>query len=93
VQVGGKTGTTNDTADIWFCGFTPKYSSALWIGTDHNSEMNTTSTTAATLSSRIMRQVPDVTEGEYPEMPYDVVMMNGEYYTEGTEPAGGYYRR
>jgi penicillin-binding protein 1A len=93
VQVGGKTGTTNDTADIWFCGFTPKYSAALWIGTDHNSEMNTTSTTAATLWSRIMRQVPDVTEGEYPEMPYDVVMMNGEYYTEGTEPAGGYYRR
>ena len=93
VQVGGKTGTTNDTADIWFCGFTPKYSAALWIGTDHNSEMNTTSTTAAALWSRIMRQVPDVTEGEYPEMPYDVVMMNGEYYTEGTEPAGSYYRR
>ena len=93
VQVGGKTGTTNDTADIWFCGFTPKYSSALWIGTDHNSEMNTNSTTAASLWSRIMSQVPDVTEGEYPEMPYDVVLVNGEYYTEGTEPGGGYYLR
>ncbi|MBR2707048.1 MAG: PBP1A family penicillin-binding protein [Mogibacterium sp.] len=92
VQVGGKTGTTNDTADIWFCGFTPKYSSALWIGTDHNSEMNTTSTTAASLWSRIMSRVPDVTEGEYPEMPADVVLTGGEYYTMGTEP-GNYLRR
>ena len=90
VQVGGKTGTTNDTADIWFCGFTPKYSSALWIGTDHNSEMNTTSTTAASLWSRIMSRVPDVTEGEYPEMPADVVLTGGEYYTAGTEPGGNY---
>ena len=93
VQVGGKTGTTNDTADIWFCGFTPEYSSALWIGTDHNSAMNTTSTTAAYLWSRIMSQIPDVTEGDYPEMPADVVMTGGEYYTKGTEPGGYYYWR
>jgi len=90
VQVGGKTGTTNDTADIWFCGFTPKYSAALWIGTDHNSEMNTYSSRAASLWSRIMGQIPDVAEGEYPDMPSDVVMMNGEYYTEGTEPGAAY---
>ena len=92
VQAGGKTGTTNDTADIWFCGFTPKYSAALWIGTDQNSEMNTTSNTAAYLWSRIMRQVPDVTEGEYREMPDDVIIRGGEYYTEGTEP-GAYAAR
>ena len=90
IQVGGKTGTTNDTADIWFCGFTPKYSAALWIGTDHNAQMNTTSTTAAYLWSRIMRQVPDITEGEYKGMPDDVVYTGGEYYTNGTQP--GYQR-
>ncbi len=33
VEVGGKTGTTNDSYDFWFDGFTPKYSAALWIGT------------------------------------------------------------
>ena len=33
VSVGGKTGTTDDRYDIWFCGFTPTYSAALWIGT------------------------------------------------------------
>jgi penicillin-binding protein 1A len=93
VQVGGKTGTTNETADIWFCGFTPKYSASLWIGTDHNTVMNTTSQTAAVLWSRIMGQIPDITEGEYREMPSDVIYKYGEYYTAGTEPAYGYYRR
>ncbi len=93
VQVGGKTGTTNDTADIWFCGFVPKYSAALWIGTDHNSMMSTTSQTAAVLWSRIMGQIPDVTEGQYKDMPSNVTYTYGEYYTAGTEPVYGYYRR
>ena len=87
VEVGGKTGTTNDTYDIWFCGFTPKYSAALWIGTDHNTQMSGTSSQAAALWSAIMRQVPGVTDGEYPSQPSDVVERSGEYFTEGTAPA------
>ena len=85
-EVGGKTGTTNDNYDYWFVGFTPKYSAALWIGTDHNHAMSSSSSSAALLWSRIMRQVPDITEGEYPQQPEDVVYVNGEYYTKGTEP-------
>lgn len=30
----GKTGTTNDKKDGWFCGFTPYYTTAVWIGYD-----------------------------------------------------------
>jgi penicillin-binding protein 1A len=30
----GKTGTTNDSVDAWFVGFTPRYTVAVWIGTD-----------------------------------------------------------
>ena len=86
VEVGGKTGTTNDDYDYWFVGFTPKYSAALWMGTDHNKEMSWTSSSAALLWSRIMEQIPDITEGEYPEQPEDVVYVRGEYYTKGTEP-------
>lgn len=91
VQVGGKTGTTNDTFDIWFDGFTPDYSAALWIGTDLNVEMNTTSTTAAALWSRIMRQVDGIRDGQYLEMPSNVIKTNGEYYTKGTEKNPGKY--
>ncbi len=86
VQVGGKTGTTNDNYDYWFVGFTPKYSAALWIGTDHNTVMGGSSGDAALLWGRIMSQVPDITEGEYPPQPDDVVNVYGEYYTEKTQP-------
>ena len=85
VSVGGKTGTTNDEYDIWFCGFTPKYSAALWIGTDHNKTLNSLSTNAAALWSTIMSQVPGITEGAYPSQPFDVIRVDGEYYTRGTE--------
>ncbi len=30
----GKTGTTNDNVDGWFCGYTPYYSTAVWVGYD-----------------------------------------------------------
>ncbi len=30
----GKTGTTNDSKDGWFCGATPYYSMAVWVGFD-----------------------------------------------------------
>ena len=89
VEVGGKTGTTNDTYDIWFDGFTPKYAAALWIGTDLNVEMSGTSSQAAALWSKIMRQAPDIRSGEYEEMPGNVIMQNGEYYSVGTEKNAG----
>ncbi len=30
--VGGKTGTTNDSRDAWFCGFTADYTCVVWVG-------------------------------------------------------------
>jgi len=32
----GKTGTSNDSADNWFCGFTPDLVSIVWVGTDEH---------------------------------------------------------
>ena len=36
----GKTGTTNDKKDGWFCGFTPYYTTTVWIGYDSPRTMN-----------------------------------------------------
>ena len=36
VETGGKTGTPTSNTDIWFCGITPKYSGAVWVGYEHN---------------------------------------------------------
>lgn len=30
----GKTGTTNNSKDFWFCGYTPYYSMSVWVGDD-----------------------------------------------------------
>jgi penicillin-binding protein 1A len=32
--VAGKTGTTNDTYDAWFIGYTPDYITGVWVGSD-----------------------------------------------------------
>lgn len=85
-RVGGKTGTTDETWDIWFDGFTPKYAAALWIGTDNNVELNATSASAAQLWSTIMSQVKRAKGGEYRSRPDNVIVKNGEYYTNGTQP-------
>ena len=86
VQPGGKTGTTNDQFDIWFCGFVPRYSAALWIGTDKNDQLSTMSTSAASLWGRIINQMPEMKQGDYRDMPSNVVQKWGDYDTEGTEP-------
>ena len=34
VEAAGKTGTTNDSKDGWFCGATPYFTVAVWVGFD-----------------------------------------------------------
>src|SRR5205814_2218700 len=34
IPVAGKTGTTNDNADVWFVGFTPTLVAGVWLGFD-----------------------------------------------------------
>ncbi|TBW41062.1 penicillin-binding protein 1A [Siculibacillus lacustris] len=34
VPAGGKTGTTSDSRDAWFCGFTGNYVGVVWVGND-----------------------------------------------------------
>lgn len=40
VQAAGKTGTTNGGKDGWFCGVTPYYSLAVWVGYDIPKELD-----------------------------------------------------
>ncbi len=40
VTVAGKTGTTNNFHDAWFCGFTGNYVGTVWFGNDDDSSMN-----------------------------------------------------
>ncbi|MCS5596407.1 MAG: PBP1A family penicillin-binding protein [Alphaproteobacteria bacterium] len=40
VNVYGKTGTSQDTRDAWFIGFTDKITTAVWLGNDDNTPMD-----------------------------------------------------
>ena len=35
----GKTGTTSENYDLWFCGMTPYYTASIWMGYDSNVDM------------------------------------------------------
>ena len=39
IELAGKTGTTNNAVDAWFCGFSPSVETVVWFGHDDNSPM------------------------------------------------------
>jgi penicillin-binding protein 1A len=39
IEIAGKTGTTNDFVDAWFCGFTPSTQTIVWFGNDNNTPL------------------------------------------------------
>ncbi len=81
----GKTGTTTDNYDAWFCGFTAQYSAALWIGNDINLELSQGSAAAAKLWSKVMTAATKGLSGSFTSRPSNVVSSNGEYFISGTE--------
>ena len=81
----GKTGTTSNSMDIWFSGFTPQYSAALWIGNDVNITIDATSDAVASLWSRIMTKATAGMGGSLLSQPSNVVRLDGEYYISGTQ--------
>ena len=40
IEVAGKTGTTNDYKDAWFCGYTGNFVGVVWYGNDDGDPMN-----------------------------------------------------
>lgn len=47
INVAGKTGTTNDTRDSWFAGFTGSHVGVVWLGTDDNTSTGLTGSSGA----------------------------------------------
>ena len=45
--VAGKTGTTNDSRDAWFVGYTPDLLALVWVGCDNGSSIHSTGARAA----------------------------------------------
>ena len=86
VQVGGKTGTTDDDEyDIWFDGFTP---SLLRFSVDRKRpefHADQPEQLCRRLWGRIMNQIDGAKTGSYKDMPSNVISSGGEYYISGTQ--------
>ncbi len=74
----GKTGTTNEAKDNWFCGFTHDITAVVWVGTDENyafSGQVAGGTMALPIWAKMMARIKD----RYPQAPFEtpegVVMM------------------
>ncbi len=93
-SVGGKTGTTDRMDNIWFCGFTPKYSAALWMGNDANLDLSTDSRIAAALWGKIMKQIENALGGSYSGKPENVfqVKIDTKSGLLATEESGSHVR-
>jgi penicillin-binding protein 1A len=63
-EAAGKTGTTQDSNDAWFVGFTTDYVAAVWVGNDDNKP--TRGITGGTLPAQIWRDAMRVAEADKP---------------------------
>lgn len=77
IDVGAKTGTTQDQKDVWLCGFTPYYTAATWYGYDTPEALSYYGGSPATLIwNTVMRNVHQGLEGKRFDKPGNVVAVN-----------------
>lgn len=57
----GKTGTTENNFDVWFCGYTPQLATAVWVGTGQNLKLPFAGgqATGGTVTAGIWKQYTD----------------------------------
>lgn len=94
----GKTGTTNDGADVWFVGYTPRLVAAVWVGFDQPKPIVDEASggrIAAPIWGRLMRKIDASRRGEDDwEKPENVVSrsvdpVTGLVIARGCRPARG----
>lgn len=70
MSVAGKTGTSGDYKDRWFCGVTPYYVAAVWTGFDTPATINVSGNPAAQLWKKVMQPLHDGLEYKAFTYPY-----------------------
>ncbi|NES99584.1 MAG: penicillin-binding protein 1A [Sphaerospermopsis sp. SIO1G1] len=69
-QVAGKTGTSDESRDLWFIGYIPQVVAGVWLGNDDNRPTWGSSTSAAYAWREFMRKaVKDVPVERFPSLP------------------------
>jgi penicillin-binding protein 1B len=72
--IAGKTGTTDDSRDAWFIGYTPDILALVWIGFDDGSSIHGTGASAALpIWADLMNNIPQHLSGRWFRMPPGVL--------------------
>lgn len=83
-----KTGTTTDNTDGWLCGYTPYYTTAVWVGQDQVKKVSGLSGSSypAYIWTQFMKEVhEDLPREKFPT--YSIDVENDPYYNSETETA------
>lgn len=78
--VAGKTGTSQESRDAWFIGFSDQIVMSVWIGNDDNSPMN--NVTGGSLPATIWHEVMAYSHGRYKSVAYNAPNLSNQ----GTQP-------
>lgn len=89
----GKTGTTSNWSDTWFCGFTPDIVAVVWLGYDRQfmslGKNQAAASTAAPIWGHFMREIYNgMPDPVFPPPPKGVYFSGGEVFLNGTYPSG-----
>ena len=89
-QGAGKTGSTSNWSDAWFCGFTPDIAAIVWVGYDQSflslGTHQAASEVAAPIWGRFMDGFyRDKTDPRFPDMPPGVRQIGTGYGLEGAQ--------
>ncbi|MCL2249552.1 MAG: PBP1A family penicillin-binding protein [Oscillospiraceae bacterium] len=74
MPVSGKTGTSTDSQDRWFVGFTPYYLAAVWTGFDQPARMQSQGNPAAQIFRMVMQPIHENLEPRAFNRPDDVTL-------------------
>lgn len=79
----GKTGTSDDNKDGWFCGYTPYYTTAVWVGFDKPKKL--TGLWGSTMPGRIWKNFMILAHRDLPNKPLHDQLIGVEPPTEEEE--------
>ena len=88
-DLGGKTGTTNESRDAWFAGYQHTLAAIAWVGYDSPRSLGDRETGGGVALPIWMDYMREALKGVPPyemPMPSDVVTLGGELYIDGFEP-------
>jgi len=91
-DIGGKTGTTNDSMDAWFAGYTPHLVGIAWIGYDQPRNLGNKETgggLALPIWIGFMQKALKDVPVEQKQVPSGLVLYGDEYYYAENPPGTG----